>query len=285
MSTKIYNGYKINNINSLLELKEFCQRITPIFEEAQKQLLGKITADIAVKIIDKLKFNLSVDYYITKEHKNKKFTNSVYREAKYLVEEKQRKIKQTGQRDPSYDIEINIIFIPIQNKMLSIFYAERQELTNIWKNFDEVEYYGYWDNTDRDEKCTEDEWDQRDKDWEEALPGVGIPSENGFVWSALENIPLYGINEVLNNLPSDENRIANIAEDLLWLDYIKNKQTDNISSIHSYFDFRHELKNSLAEKLENKKEYVKNNLHTINKQVLLKEIEFDLEKINSIDEL
>ncbi len=86
MSTKIYNGYKINNINSLVELKEFCQRITPILQEEQRSAIAKIAAKIAVNIIDKLKFNLSIDSYTDDSHKNKKFNSSAFREAKKLVE-------------------------------------------------------------------------------------------------------------------------------------------------------------------------------------------------------
>jgi len=47
------------------------------------------------------------------------------------------------------------------------------------KNDFEIKEYGYWNNYDMPEKISENEWEQRLKDWNKVLPGLGFLNEFG----------------------------------------------------------------------------------------------------------
>lgn len=76
-----------------------------------------------------------------------------------------------------------------------------------------VEFYGYWNNTDPDEECTAKEWRQRKNDWDKVLPDIGIPCENGFSFTILQNhyIPVGEALEVQKKIPTFKHRIERIA--------------------------------------------------------------------------
>lgn len=63
-----------------------------------------------------------------------------------------------------------------------------------------VEYFGYWNNVDQDEDCTEEQWKERESLWDEALKENSIPAISGFSKTILNHyIPFAdGIWEIEN---------------------------------------------------------------------------------------
>lgn len=45
--------------------------------------------------------------------------------------------------------------------------------------------YGYWNNTDPEEGISEEDWELREKDWNEALSGSGVPADTSMTFTIL----------------------------------------------------------------------------------------------------
>jgi hypothetical protein len=286
MSTKIYNGYNLGNI-SFNDVKEFCIKINPILKAEQKQLVSKLAAIKCANIIDNLQYGLNVYNYFKKDRHNKKFTNKIFYEVQDQIQEEHNNIIISHSRNPQYDFGIEILFIPLKNKILALYYSEQSSLESIWNGFEEVNYYGYWDNTDQDETCTEEEWLQREKDWDEALPGWSVPAENGFSYRMLTDLPRYGVEQIINNIPNKHIRASGIASELMWNKYYNDNKIYSTQgqSLDLYFEFRQKQTRELANKYVEMIAKIKSELKTITSKDITKEIEFDFTAINSIDEL
>ncbi|MFW6219340.1 MAG: hypothetical protein ACOC33_00600 [bacterium] len=195
MSTKIYNGYKLKNNMSFQKITIFCQMIGDLINEEREKLIVSLFTNI---FIDDLICILSGGY---PQDKNLKFLISfeIYNEYK----KRSDKIKQTKQRDPLYDFEFEIVFIPIKNKILCLLYTEQSNFIKIWENQSEIEEYGYWNNTDKPENLSEKDWDKRKIDWDEALPNYSIPSNRGLIYNPyFEYFPL--TNDFIKNISKDK---------------------------------------------------------------------------------
>jgi len=286
MSTKIYNGYKIN-INSFYELRNFYEKISPILEQQQLQEIGKRGAQIACIITDFAQFGLEYSSYFVKNKQNKTFTDQLYYLIDEFLEEQYNNILKTDIRNPQYDFSIRIAFIPLENKILSLFYSEYNAFEKHWLKFDEVEYYGYWNNTDRDEDCTEEEWNQRYLDWEKALPGIGYVPEHAVYFDHLNKKPNLHLNYMIQNVPSDKKRAQEIAERLMWNKYVnENKETISRPG-RGYYSFINSINKGgiLHEDYMKLIEKIIPELQPLTIDLLRKDIEYSFSNINTISDI
>lgn len=88
-------------------------------------------------------------------------------------------------RDSFTDTRFEITMFPLSKRktLLLPFYGSNKILTAFREHLPEVQYYGYWNNTDPDKECSSREWRARRRDWEKALPGVCYPSNEGLTIS------------------------------------------------------------------------------------------------------
>lgn len=90
------------------------------------------------------------------------------------------------------DFQAEAVFFPLPDKLLVIPFWGRRDLYNeIWELVTGAVPYGYWDNVDPDD-CSEEEWEQRKRDWHLALldHGDGVPATNGFTFTFVNSMPL-----------------------------------------------------------------------------------------------
>lgn len=57
-----------------------------------------------------------------------------------------------------------------------------------FESLDSVEPWPYWNNTERPDDVTEDEWEQRRLFWNRALPGAGVPARHCLTFAHTETI-------------------------------------------------------------------------------------------------
>jgi hypothetical protein len=172
MSTKIYNGYKINT-TSLKKLHKFSLD----FKEQCRQLCEEAANKYYVEGCIMRKTRLELGLSQPKEGDK----DSIHWHVFSRIQEMQREIKKKGVRYPEVDFDISWVFIPVKNYTLALLYSERREITDLWESQDIIEEYGYWDNVDPDEDCSEQEWKQRERDW--SILGYDAPSTCGFSFS------------------------------------------------------------------------------------------------------
>lgn len=226
MSTKIYNGFALP-LMSLKELTTFSQdfRVKAkkvAIEQAEKFLAGRIAHKL-----DQLCL-LGEEVFIAKHVKQDEeslekatkryqvfgaFTHE-YQKAYYRYQEVQR----TNYRDAEVDLDANIVYIPMQDKTLALFYGENEQIRALWEQEDLVSYYGYWNNVDPDEDCSEEQWEQRKRDWDEALPGYTLPLEAGLIAEFVKGYPSkseLSSERIVSYIPTTEVRAKKIAKGLV----------------------------------------------------------------------
>ena len=95
-----------------------------------------------------------------------------------------------------------------------------------------IEEYGYWNNTDKPDNISKEEWNYRDKLWREALPGIGRPVECGICTTEiidqdkLFNIFCIGDDgraaHILEMMPSVEEILREYAHKVAVDDFVDN---------------------------------------------------------------
>lgn len=162
MSTKIYNGYRMPTTD-LFTLLNQCREIRLELEERRNSVL-------------KTQFKDKAEYPAWRYNTQRQ------------IDESNRKGHQH-----SHDFSIEICFLPTEHSYLYLtFPAKSKEMDIIQEHF-KSEFFGYWNNVDPDEDCSEVSWQERRRLWGEALldDKNGIPGQHGFTITLLDSrLPL-----------------------------------------------------------------------------------------------
>ena len=137
MSIKIYHGYKLNISQ---------EELMPFLIEYQNSIQEEIDIQIADLSQIVFAYKRIIDLF--------GIDRKVYTKLKKEIEQLYEKIKWS------------IAIIPKQNYFLAILYIPNSNWIKKFKQLDNVEYYGYWDNTDPPENISDKKWEEREKDWE-----------------------------------------------------------------------------------------------------------------------
>ncbi|WP_209949147.1 hypothetical protein [Paenibacillus sp. 1182] len=257
MSKTIYNGYKLP-LMKLNELKVFSKKFRKKAQDKVRELVTGFLAHEVAKMVDDFQ-HLPQELYVRRhvlyrKESSKNYEHTKMKEIGYVIpeddkvkltfdaypnrsiysiawrkaEQRYREIQATQTRDPEVDYDCKACFIPLEDKIVALFYSEQKELKQLWEDCEEVSYYGYWDNVDPDELCLEAEWKNRAKDWEHALQGSGYPFENGLFAEFVCGFPgrmAIPIEDVMVKIPTLEDRARRIAEER-----VMDRQFNNIKS-------------------------------------------------------
>lgn len=194
VSTKIYNGYRLDKC-SLGELQAFCMRLRDRMEPVYEMLYASKVMREAVDIADEGAL-LNAGLYVRKDIDkdvlkaiDKPGSSPLY-SAMWMVNERSYKIKETNRRDSAYDFDCQITFIPRKDKILAMIFTEQRLLEEVFSGHlsiaapRQMHKYGYWDNSDKPDCVSEEEWDKRAQDWDD----VFIPAMSGF---SVQCTPVY----------------------------------------------------------------------------------------------
>lgn len=129
--------------------------------------------------------------------------------------ERYNEIQRSQRRDPEVDFDCSACFIPLKDKIVALFYTEKDELRELWESCEEVSEYGYWNNTDPQEGVSRREWARRREDWEAALPGIGIPMEHGITADFIKGLPsrFETLSETVSIIPDLNKRVRRVAKE------------------------------------------------------------------------
>lgn len=191
MSTKIYNGYIINK-----NLNDFFLEIQKVYktkiEDKRRQLFYEEYIGYSIEILDKNTINKKTKKLLIKDKifdkniinylnttdsfKNKNFyIHRIMSNVLDFVENKEDNEKNIFNNSR---LKLELFFYPISENKTLIYVLCENSLFNILKeNIEGIEEYGYWNNSDKPDDCTNKEWKKRKSDWNIALPGIGKLSE------------------------------------------------------------------------------------------------------------
>lgn len=277
MSTKIYDGIQIKYMD-YIELcnfiKEMRKALIPI---AQTELM-KVKAKMLEAAIVYFETGIQLDVSIQDWNKLKELKGHPLQEVRYFIE---REIIQMAKKNAAtdtlmdynsdIDMDVKLSVMPIPRKLLGIRYIRNEALDKAFMEYPGIKEYGYWNNVDAPKGMSKDSWKRREQNWNIALPGIGIPAENGFEFSIIDT--LRNANEWISNYetqiiphltPKDElcTKIAKMKLLGIKFDEFKAEMESDDDSLRVYFKAR---------------DYVKDNPEDV--EALKKDINVDVELI------
>ena len=194
MSTKIYNGYRFTKNYGFMELKERLDILKKVMIERLTDKYCELAATRACIELDL--------YYYDKELYQKYIDDDAMRESLIKTIEDPKDVvinaiwndynlfrqAYMGKNDENYifDFKTHLIIFPLKDTLLFQAFTggpiAGNILSSVLSNQPDIEEYCYWNNTEYPEELTEEEWNQREMDWNYALSSEfhTIPALCGF---------------------------------------------------------------------------------------------------------
>lgn len=171
MSLKLYYAYRYNG-----SIEKLHKDLVPIRNKYRDGVKVMYAECMSMFLTNGEKCNFS--YKAFKDIYNKPYTEFIDQEWAIFFE---GWIKQ-GLRDPLntsasimvYPFEKGIYLLPFINHFYDVL-ENHESLSG------KTNHFGYWDNTDPDPECSEDEWDERSRIWHNIL-GSDPAKDYGFVF-------------------------------------------------------------------------------------------------------
>lgn len=245
MSTTIYRGKRLQDM-SVYQLNQFYKKLRSELVPAAKTEYYKLVVKVSQEIYVYLMTGQYPGHYDIDLKKIDEKSAEFRADAKSILEHSREfvnnMITKTSSAIFSYDAEsdadldVSLVVIPIKDKTLCLPYANHDDLYNLLIKRDEITEYGYWNNTDPPEDMNECEWDQRKADWDEALPSIGIPKNNGMVLhivDAVSDILEYHYIDIrdkfMSHMIDDEEFLTKVANGvILHREYMKLMESDDV---------------------------------------------------------
>lgn len=237
MSTKIFNGYRLK-AESLADLFEFAetfrQKSKEYLNTHYKQLLAvKMAAFIDAVALDKMERfqdkNLMLDLpylYAVRSWLDGK-----------IVEAERSDLSS----EASYDLSAHLQFYLVGDMVLFQIFGHNDGYEKLLDDFDDVESFPYWNNTDPPDDMTEEAWKERGEIWDAAIKG-GIPANTGLsITCKAQTTTPSGLKgaELLTLIPNVRERAGGWAKNSLFKDfYEQNKDAYEDRPTRAIFDYQ-----------------------------------------------
>lgn len=176
MSTKIYNGVRVNAGNALANLN-LVAALHPGLQELVNIKSAKVHAQRLTEEVDHfcaMRYRLAQgDGTSAPEDWEKKKAIRVWWSVQEEILNRQRDCRQSMRRAPveDCDVELFLRVDPETGMLLGYLQEERVGAQEFLCRADGIEEYGYWNNSDQPENLSEEEWGQRGKAWAAVLAG------------------------------------------------------------------------------------------------------------------
>ena len=234
MSTRILTGFRLPSTNLTQILSQL--------KEIKKQ--ARITAQncLAETIIRTALSDFDDDFVKTgvisdKNHLAKAIGNVI---------DEQKQVAKTNIMNPSVDLSLEVVLFPRKKNTLGIYFGANKLVTEHIKTLPGWEDYSYWNNTDRPETVSNQEWKERKKVWDDVMPNNGTPIEHGLSFQLL---PVEWVVFDINKEDEDvvlcetfENRAQRIAANMT-VSISLNKLKERKPSINDILKMYHTVKN------------------------------------------
>lgn len=182
MSTKIYSGAKIeSNILFYVEdtMRRMKEEMLTVVEADYRRVYARCLCQMAYYLNGNPE-TLILSGDIDPAKYNGKTTDDLsfwlVRQFRELVNKNQSTVF-VSDTCSDVDFDFNVSLLPLPDKTLLIPFGENAKCRKIFQKY--TQEYGYWNNCDKPDEISDEEWEQRRHDWDLVLPGIGIPKENG----------------------------------------------------------------------------------------------------------
>lgn len=169
MSTKIYNGFRVNTgslAGNMAKLDEFIDPIQKLVDKKNKSLVLRR----AWTMLDSLYMRIHDGVALSDEQKDSTEWGVLGCSAQ-AVRKEQRECRGTQERSPGIDCDVSL-FLRVHHPSHTILGYLQEERVGVWDALiamDGVEDFSYWNNTDQPDDVSDEAWDQRRDCWNEVL--------------------------------------------------------------------------------------------------------------------
>lgn len=221
MSTKIYHGYRLAED---VDIFDFQDRLRAVMNPIRDRVDATWLMDHAVHAID------HADWRGNERSRMPLF------EAMADFDETQRKESARGYNQASmsrkfnpHRFEASFGRDPKSGRILALLFTEKEPFVTAWKAMDEVESYGYWNNTDAPVEVSDAEWGERREAWNRVMPGFDPPVESMLTFALRSNVLDIGMTRLAHNTddpevrsllldvaPSEDGRVARVTHNAIF---------------------------------------------------------------------
>jgi len=243
MSIKAYLGmkFKISDTKDITSfLKDVENIVTPLLREAHDK---RVATDIH-RSIDTLMTNSQTPFDL---EKNQSISLSI---TKKLIEKAGEMEAWTRNRDPIDDFTFELSVYFVKDYIILLPFCEQNVVFEAMLKMPGVEKYGYWNNSDREDGISEEDWKKRKEDWESIIDKKANP-----LIMRLDQYRLFTgtINRAINYIPSLDERIESISKDLVLNNRMLGAERNEFTKVFMNFNKwlkTEEGKKALQEKIE-----------------------------------
>lgn len=161
MSWKIYEGIKIEGIETFQDAQDFIESLRKPITEILRKRIAKQVKQMACLIYD-LHESFNIDQFADKDKERIPLLTAT---VKLIIE------------DYEEETEYSIGMLSVDGTILALpFFLSNRECLEFIIEHPQVSAFGYWDNIDPDENVSEKEWKLRKRLWTKAFKEETIPS-------------------------------------------------------------------------------------------------------------
>lgn len=142
--------------------------------------------------------------------------------ARRAIDDEQAHIEKTKERNPTVDFDFEVSLLPFEGKIYGMVRCEHAPWISIFKRTVPVKDFSYWDNTDKPSRISREDWNERERVWENIFKDSHIINQNSL--EVICTIPRYRqvgaaknfTAAVLKKIPSRDKRAYKIAKDRIF---------------------------------------------------------------------
>lgn len=233
MSTKIYEGFKIDNINTISELGLWINQFRGKAEVKLREVVTKYVAEKSTEIIDFLTV-YSIDDAMKKLDIGFNILGcSPLTAAQMHVWHEEKKPQQERLCDFYCELQL---FPMSGNELLGvIFTSHYRDFEPILESMPGYSEYGYWNNTDRPSKISQKKWNKRRDDWDTAIGYAPVGNYGFGVNCRFHSMP--NKEQIIQYIPSLNDRAKSLAYIMAYDAKVCELGTDDKDSFHKFLDW------------------------------------------------
>lgn len=220
MSTRIYNGYRISSADGgRPDPFEFLTSVRTQMDAMYRHMYTTTLVRIATAIVDHRRHAPQSPFSAYDiDQAALRGDNAPIWLAQSIIDDAAETVRTQGRRAPGLDFQCEMTLYSDPQDPTGPLYAqlfvELGQYRAVFEALPGVEPYGYWNNTDRADGVTDDEWRQRAQRWDR-IRDHRAGCTRGLSWTMLGPadalLPPLVAEELLGCLPDNASRARNLA--------------------------------------------------------------------------
>lgn len=209
MSTSILNGLRFEATDIFVIHEQF-KMFRAKLQKLSTERLAALCAERLVAEIDKaVAEGLPIP------------SNTLFK-ARHAINDEQAQIERAKERNPTVDFDFEVSLLPFEGKIYGMVRCEHAPWISIFKRTVPVKDFSYWDNTDKPSRISREDWNERERVWENIFKDSHIINQNSL--EVICTIPRYRRDAaaknftaaVLKKIPTRDERAYKIARNRVF---------------------------------------------------------------------